>query len=96
MEGYSGAHDARVTDTEHHPEGSPDLPTGSPGVGVPTGNGMVKIRGGTTHRSEWVARIVTTGFAGRPGRLAREGWDESTGPKKAVGFTATKHDIRAG
>src|SRR5438552_7412361 len=33
---------------------------------------MVRVRrGGTTHRGEWVARIVTTGFAGRPGRLVQ-------------------------
>ena len=64
-EDSSSAHDARVTDTA---PGKPGSPTGSV-FGFPTGNGMVKNRGGTTHRSEWVARIVTTGFAGRPGCL---------------------------
>ena len=39
-------------------------------VGMSTVMGMVLDRRGTTHRSEWVARIVTTGYAGRPGRLS--------------------------
>jgi len=49
---------------------------------IPTGVGMMLDRGATTHRSEWVARIVTTGFAGRPGRLSRERGDEGAGREK--------------
>jgi len=79
MEESSGAHDARARHTTDTVPG----PAGSPGFsGIPTGVGMVLDRRGTTHRSEWVARIVTTGFAGRPGRLSRERGDEGTGRKK--------------
>lgn len=50
---------------------------------------MVWIREVETHRSKWVARIVTTGYADGPVYLSHWSWDKDTGPKKPVSLTAT-------
>ncbi|MBA4187917.1 MAG: hypothetical protein C0467_07850 [Planctomycetaceae bacterium] len=88
MEEASGAHDARVLDTNDHPVGSPQGPA-SPGKRFPTVKGMVWIREGAALRSKWVARIVTTGYADGPVYPSHWSQDEDTGPKKPVSLTAT-------
>ena len=67
-----------------------------------TGICMVQDRRGTTHRSEWVARIVTTGCTRRPGRRESSGLCRGRRPgepRRRTGlvgrYCRTQHNNRA-